>query len=150
FLTRRATSATMPRHDSGRIVAARSLRGFADGCVSVLLAGYLTHLGFSPFEVGCIVTGTLFGSAALTLAAGLLSHRLDARRVLLGASGLMIATGLGFFTLQSFVALLIVAVLGTLNPSAGDVTLFLPTEQTLLAAEAQGAARASAFARYNF
>src|SRR2546425_9984115 len=71
--------------DARLIVLARALRGFADGLVSVLLAGYLTLLGFTPFEVGAIVTGTLLGSAALTIALGLAGHRLPRRPLLLGA-----------------------------------------------------------------
>ena len=38
--------------DARILVAARALRGFADGAVSVLLAGYLGALGFTPFQVG--------------------------------------------------------------------------------------------------
>ena len=55
------------------------MRGFADGFVSVLLAQYLTGLGFSPVQVGAIVTGTLLGSAALTLGFGLTAHRVPLR-----------------------------------------------------------------------
>ena len=43
----------------------------ADGFVSVLLAQYLSALGFSPIQIGAIVTGTLLGSAAMTLGFGL-------------------------------------------------------------------------------
>src|SRR5260221_13762224 len=103
--------------DARRIVAARALRGFADGLVSVLLAGYLTRLGFSPFEIGTIVTGTLLGSAALTIVLGLAGHRLPRRPVLLGAAALMLATGVAFAASTTFWALLAVAVIGTLNPS---------------------------------
>src|SRR3989442_8959470 len=46
----------------------RSARAFADGVVSVLLARYLADLGYDPFHVGALVTGTLLGSAALTIA----------------------------------------------------------------------------------
>ena len=132
-----------------RIVASRALRGFVDGLVSVLLAGYLTRLGFSAFEVGAIVTATLLGSAALTIALGLVAHRLSLQRVLRGSALLMLATGIGFFGLQSFWPLLVVAVLGTLNPSGGDVSAFLPAEQAALAAATPAAHRAGAFARYN-
>src|SRR3989442_409947 len=45
----------------------RGARGFADGVVSVLLASYLGRLGFTPVQIGAIVTATLLGSAALTL-----------------------------------------------------------------------------------
>ena len=65
--------------DVTRVVAARAIRGFADGFVSVLLALDLTHLGFSPVEVGAIVTGTLLGSAALTLAFGMTADRIELR-----------------------------------------------------------------------
>ncbi len=72
--------------DASRIVTGRAVRGFADGFVSVLLAQYLTGLGFSPIEVGAIVTGTLVGSAALTLGFGFTAHRFTLRSLLLVAS----------------------------------------------------------------
>jgi MFS family permease len=135
--------------DAGRILLARALRGFADGLVSVLLAGYLMRLGFTPLEVGAIVTGTLLGSAGLTIALGLAGHRLARRSVLLAAAGLMLATGVGFASITAFWPLLVVAVLGTLNPSAADVSIFLPTEQAALAQTTSGSERTHLFAWYN-
>ncbi|HMK71740.1 MAG TPA: hypothetical protein VK454_00290, partial [Myxococcaceae bacterium] len=67
--------------DARRLLWTRGLRGFADGAVSVLLASYLTGLGFTPVQVGAIVTGTLVGSAALTLLVGLLGHTWPLRSV---------------------------------------------------------------------
>jgi len=61
----------------------------------------------------------------------------------------MTATGLGLAGLSSFWPLLIVAFVGTLNPSAGDVSVFLPLEHARLADAAQGHARTSLFARYS-
>ena len=40
---------------AGRILLTRGLRGFADGLVSVLLAGHLARLGFSSLQIGAIV-----------------------------------------------------------------------------------------------
>ena len=127
----------------------RALRGFADGLVSVLLAGYLTRLGFTPLQVGAIVTGTLLGSAALTTTVGLAGQALERRRVLLFAALLMLATGLGFAGLRAFWPLLAVAVVGTLNPTAGDVSVFLPVEQAVLAETVGGRERTAVFAWYN-
>ena len=135
--------------DARVLLATRALRGFADGLVSVLLASYLTALGFSPLQVGAVVTGTLLGSAALTLAVGLASYRLSRRRVLSGAALLMLATGLGFFGVTRFWPLLLIAVAGTLNPSSGDVSLFLPTEQAVLSEVVPGRDRTLLFAWYN-
>jgi MFS family permease len=135
--------------DVKRVIAARTVRAFADGFVSVLLAQYLTGLGFSPVEVGAIVTGTLLGSAALTLAFGLTSHRFALRALLLAAAVLMTATGIGFATVTWFWPLLLVAVVGTLNPSSGDVSAFLPTELALVADHVAAPRRAHTYAVYN-
>jgi MFS family permease len=135
--------------DAARLVSARALRGFADGFVSVYLAEYLKLLGFSNLQVGAIVTATLLGSAALTLAVGLAAHRLAPRRVLLGATLLMLATGSGFALISDFWPLVLIGFAGTLNPSSGDVSVFLPTEQAMLADQVAAAERTALFARYS-
>jgi MFS family permease len=145
----RGTRESVRVKDAQRILLVRALRGFADGLVSVLLAGYLVGLGFTPFEVGVIVTGTLFGSAVLTIALGLRAHRFHRKPLLLVACGLMVLTGVGFLALTSFWPLLLVAAVGTLNPSSGDVSVFLPTEQAALANTTHGDERTRLFARYN-
>lgn len=131
------------------LVAARAIRGFADGFASVLLARYLVALGLSGLQVGVLVTATLLGSAVLTLLAGLRLARFGARSVLLWSCALMAATGVGFGTLRWYWPLVIVGFIGTLNPSGGDVSLFLPTEQAALAAVTDAPERPHAFGVYN-
>jgi MFS family permease len=145
---RRILPASAPR-DVTRIVWGRGIRGFADGFVSVLLAQYLTGLGFTAVQVGAVVTGTLVGSAAMTLAFGLTAHRTSLRTLLLAATGIMVATGLGFASVIWFWPLMVIAVLGTLNPSAGDVSVFLPTEQAYVAGVVEAPDRPHLFAVYN-
>jgi MFS family permease len=136
--------------DARLLVGIRMIRGFSDGVVAVVLAGYLTALGFSPLEVGAIVTGTMLGSAALTLAVGLWGGRFSRRRLLVGASLLMLATGLGFAGVTAFWPLFVIAVVGTLNPSSGDVSVFLPVEQAVLSQAVTGQRdRTALFAWYN-
>jgi MFS family permease len=130
-------------------VAARALRGFADGFVSVYLAEYLELLGFSPFEVGAVVAATLLGSAALTLTIGLLADRLTPRGILLGATVLMFATGAGFAVAGDFWPLVVIGFAGTLNPTSGDVSVFLPTEQALLSSAVSPLERTALFAVYS-
>ncbi|MSQ31415.1 MAG: MFS transporter, partial [Dehalococcoidia bacterium] len=57
--------------------------------------------------------------------------------------------GVGFMLATSFWVLLAVAVIGTLNPSGGDVSVFLPTEQSLLSETVEARDRTALFARYN-
>jgi len=135
--------------DALRILVARGVRAFADGFVSVLLPIYLLELGFSVFAIGVIITSTLIGSALLTLWAGLFANRHKRRHMLLAACLLMAATGAGFAVTRDFWPLLIIAFVGTVNPSSGDVSLFLPLEQTMLAQAIEPKRRTALFARYS-
>ena len=132
-----------------RLLLAKGMRAFGDGYVSLLLPLYLLQLGFSPLQVGIIATVTLVGSGLLTLAVGLHAWRFHYRSLLLAASLLMAFTGLGFATLTDFWPLLLVALVGTLNPSSGDVSVFMPLEHAVLARVVSDRERTATFARYS-
>ena len=131
-----------------RLLAARGLRAVADGYVAVLLPSYLLALDHEAWAVGLISTVTLLGSALATLALGIWGHRWPPSRLLVAAAILMTGTGLAFGTASGFWPLLLIAFVGTLNPSAGDVSVFLPLEHARIAALFDGDARTRAFARY--
>jgi len=135
--------------DSRRLIVTRALRGIGDGVVSVLLASYLSAIGLSPTQIGVVVFATLFGSALVTLWAGFATRTIGTRRMFLGASVLMVATGLGFTYARSFWMLAAVAFVGTMNPSAGDVSLFLPLEQTAISQTVATRDLTGVFAFYN-
>ena len=131
------------------LLSARAVRDFGDGFISVLLPVYLTALGFSPFGVGVIAAAALLGSALLTLAIGLIGARYDYRRLLLAAASLMIATGCAFAIVHDYALLLVVAFAGTINPSAGSVSVFVPLEHAVLTREASDRDRTKIFSRYS-
>jgi MFS family permease len=135
--------------DAGVLVAGRGVRALGDGFVSVLLPVYLLGLGLDVFQIGAVATATLVGSAALTLCVGLIAHRFHGRRLLVGAALLMAATGASFALVHDFWPLLIVAFVGTLNPSSGDVSVFLPLEQSVLPQTVSAGERTALFARYS-
>jgi MFS family permease len=136
-------------HSTRPVVVARAIRAFADGFASVLLARYLQTLGFSGFQIGAIVTATLLGSAVITLWTGLRFNHYPAQRILFGACLVMALTGAGFASITRFAPLLVVGFIGTLNPSGGDVSLFLPTEQAVIADLTEPGERPRHFASYN-
>ena len=142
-------AATAGERATRPLIVARAIRAFADGFASVLLARYLQHLGFSGLQIGAIITATLLGSAALTLWVGLRLRRWGVQRVLLASCVLMAFTGFGFATVTRFAPLLVIGFAGTLNPSGGDVSLFLPTEQAALADLTETGRRPHFFAVYN-
>lgn len=141
--------ATIPR-GARLLLVGRALRAFTDGFVAILLPAYLLALGMGKWEVGLISTATLLGSALATLAVGQWGHRYPQRRLLLAAAWLMAATGLLIAGASAFWPLLLIAFVGTMNPSSGDVSVFLPLEHARLAEAAQGEARTALFARYTF
>jgi MFS family permease len=136
--------------DGHLLVTTRGIRGFVDGLVSVSLSAYLVLLGYSGRRIGVIVGGMLLGSAALTLLVGTRGHRFARRRILLAGACLMSLTGIVYTLSTAFVALFVIGVIGTVNPSSGDVSVFLPMEQSLLPATTSDDGRTSLFALYAF
>ncbi|WP_338524482.1 MFS transporter [Pseudomonas batumici] len=132
-----------------RLLCVRGLRAFADGYVSLLLPLYLLALGMQPLQIGMIATGTLLGSGVLTLLVGLYAHHFTHRLLLLMAALLMTATGLGFAAFTDFWPLLVIAIVGTLNPSSGDVSVFLPLEHAVISGLVDERRRTAVFARYS-
>lgn len=130
------------------LIGARGLRAFGDGFTAPLLPIYLVSLGFDPLQVGVLTTATLAGSAALTLLVGHSGHRIAARQALIAGCGLMLATGVAFSHFHAFWPLVLTGFLGTLNPSGGDVSVFLPIEQALLAQSETLDRRTTLFALY--
>jgi MFS family permease len=142
--------AATPRSSAIRhLLVARGLRDFGDGFVAVLLPVYLIALGLSPFQVGVVATAALLGSALLTLCIGMLGRRYDHRRLLLGAALLMVATGVAFSIVDAYAVLLVVSFAGTINPSGGSVSVFVPLEHAVLTRDVSAANRTRMFARYS-
>ena len=131
------------------LLGARGIRNFGDGFVAVLLPVYLMALGFSPLEVGALAGTALFGSALLTLAVGFLGVRYDHRLLLISSAGLMTATGVALSIVDSYALLLVVAFVGSVNPSGGSASSFVPVEHAVLTREAADAERTKTFARYS-
>jgi MFS family permease len=134
--------------DAKLLLWARGLRAFGDGYISLLLPYYLTLLGFGALEIGAIVMATLLGSGAATLAVGLIAHRFRQRRLLEIAAALMITTGIALVLTTDFWPLVLIAAVGTLNPSNGDATMFGPLEHAMLSRTVGTQQRTALFARY--
>jgi MFS family permease len=131
------------------LYAARALRGFGDGFAVILLPVYLSALGYGPVEIGVVATAALLGSAATTLAVGVLARRYALRNLLLLGAFLMTATGVALPAFEPIAAIVIVAFLGTINPSSGDIGLLIPLEHASLAQGVAPERRTSTFAHYS-
>ena len=135
--------------DALRVLAARGVRAVGDGYVALLLPIYLVELGYSALAIGAIVTSTLIGTALVTLWVGWIANRHSRRRLLLAAAVLMALTGAAFAVITDFWPLLVVAFVGTMNPTSGDASIFVPLEQTVLTETIAARNRTALFARYS-
>ena len=131
------------------LYAARGVRGFGDGFAVIILPAYLSALGYSPFEIGLVATAALLGSSLLTLGVGFFAPRHDLRTLLIAGAGLMVATGLAFPSAQHIAFVLLIAFVGTINPSTGDSGVLVPLEHAMLAQGVADRDRTRAFARYS-
>jgi MFS family permease len=135
--------------DASLLLASRGLRAFGDGVVSIVLPAYLLALGCDAGQIGILITMTLLGSAASTLLIGFLASRHPRKSLMLALSLLMVATGIAFASVGAYWPLVIVAFLGTVNPSGGDVSPILPLEQAALTETVVDKERTALFARYS-
>ncbi|TAK52473.1 MAG: MFS transporter [Betaproteobacteria bacterium] len=131
------------------VCIARAIRDFGDGYIAILLPVYLRALGLSLFDVGVVATLALLGSALFTLAIGFLGARHDQRTLLLAASALMAVTGVAYAAASDYAILLLVAFVGTINPSGGSTSVFVPLEHAVLSGAVSASERTRAFARYS-
>ena len=128
---------------------ARSLRGFGDGFATIILPAYLTAIGYDPIAIGIVLTASLLGTAIFTLAIGAIAPRHDLRTLMLGGALLIVFTGLAFPASQRIALVALVAFIGTINPSTGDLGVLIPLEHAMLARGVSDEERTHAFARYS-
>lgn len=131
------------------VYLARALRDFGDGFAAVLLPVYLLSIGLAEFEVGVVSALALLGSTAMTLGIAVVGARIDQRSLLIGASCLMAATGLAYSVSETYAVVLLVAFVGTLNPSSGSTSIFVPLEHAVLSGSVDDKDRTRMFARYS-
>ena len=131
------------------LYVARGLRGFGDGFAIIILPAYMTALGYNAVAVGIVATASLLGTALLTLMVGWFAPRHDLRALLIFGASLMAATGIAFPNVEHFILIALVAFIGTVNPSGGDLGVLVPLEHAVLAQNATDASRTHVFARYS-
>ena len=137
------------RIDIALLYIARGVRGLGDGFAIIILPAYLSAIGLSAGQIGLIVSASLFGTALLTLAVGFIAPRHDLRNFLIGGAILMACTGLAFPSVELFAIIAIVAFVGTINPSTGDLGVLVPLEHAMLAQGVPDHERTRTFARYS-
>ncbi len=130
------------------LFAARVIRLFAYGALSVVLVFYLIGIGLTEAQTGLLLALTLLGDTVVSLLITTRADRTGHRRMLLAGSLLMIAAGVVFAFTNNFPLLVLTAIVGIISPSGQEVGPFLPIEQAMLAGMTSDENRTRVFAWY--
>ena len=131
------------------LFATRTIRLFAYGFISVVLALYLAATGLSAAGVGAILTATLAGDILVSLWVTMVADRFGRKNMLLLGSALMILAGLVFLLTDDPVWITLAAIIGIVSPSGGEIGPFLSIEQAALSQLVPDNRRTRVFGWYN-
>jgi len=137
------------RLDVALLFSARSVRLFAYGALSVVLALYLHEAGLTGAQIGLLFTLTLAGDAGISLWITTTADRIGRKKMLLLGAGLMILAGVVFSLTGDPVLLMTAAIIGVISPSGNEIGPFLSLEQAALSQLLPSEQRTKAFAWYN-
>ena len=118
--------------DGKLLLAAKIVRTFAYGFLSVILAIYLKLIGFDDLLIGLVLTVTLVNSVIFTLIASFYADRIGRRRTLAIYAAVMSISGAIFVTTENHVMLIVAAFIGTINVTGSETGAFLTIEQAIL------------------
>ena len=126
--------------DARLLVAGQGVRAAGYGFTAVLLGALLAARGYTPVQVGVVLTALIAGTALASLAVGGYADRLGRRRCYgvffagNAVAGVVVASGAPLWVL------LLVALTGTLSTDIVDNGPATTLEQAMLAAEDAGTA----------
>jgi len=136
--------------DGKLILSARIVRTFSYGFLSVILAIYLQLVGFNEILIGFVLTATLVNSVIFNVISSVYADKIGRRKFLILYAALMIVSAIIFFLTTNYVALIISALVGTINVTGSEVGAFLSLEQAILPQTVSDVRkRTSIFAIYN-
>lgn len=136
--------------DGKLILGARIVRTFSYGFLSIILAIYLKLIGFGDIAIGLVLTATMVNSVFFNLLSSAYADKIGRKNILILYAVLMIASSVIFFVTDNYVALVIAALVGTINVTGSEVGAFLSMEQALLPQTVKDIKkRNSIFAIYN-
>ena len=118
--------------DGKLLLSARMVRTFSYGFLSIILAIYLKQLGFDDVLIGVILSVTLLNSVFFTLFASFYADKFGRRNILVVYAVLMSVAGTIFLLTDNYFALIIAALIGTINVTGSETGAFLSIEQAIL------------------
>lgn len=114
------------------LFAARSMRLFSYGMISIVLTLFLTGIGFSQWQIGILFTIILFGNILITLLLTTTADSFGRRKVLVLGSLLKVFAGFMFAFVHQYGFLILAGIIGIMSPTGGEIGPFMAIEQACL------------------
>ncbi|KAK4211051.1 major facilitator superfamily transporter [Rhypophila decipiens] len=111
----------------------RFVRLFAYGASFLILAHFLSGLGFSEEKTGIFMTLTLLGDVVISFVLTTVTDKVGRRLVLAVGASAMAMSGLVFYLSSNYWILLLASVLGVISPSGNEIGPFRAVEESVLA-----------------
>ncbi len=137
------------RVQSWKLFAAKSIRGFGIGLIVVSFPIYLNFIGIRPLEIGAIFSIVMIGTTFLLFLVSYRVRRMGRRMSLFLFTLVVSAAAAGIAFSGSFLLLLPFAFFANFSLGGGDISVFLPLEQSLLPQYVANEERNRTFAVYN-
>ncbi len=131
------------------LYAAALLRALAIGLMAVMIGLYCARLGFTPIQIGVVLSAALWGSALAALATMLAGRHVSERALLVTLTLLPMAGGAVIASTDGFAVLAVAAFAGMINVHGRDRGAIPILEQAMFPATTTDADRTRVFAWYN-
>lgn len=118
--------------DGKLLLSARIIRAFSYGFLSIVLAIYLKSIGLSDILIGVVISVTLVNSIVFTMFASVYADRIGRKTMLILYAVMMAASGAIFLATDNYAALIVAALIGTVNVTGAETSAFLSLEQGIL------------------
>ncbi len=135
--------------DGKLLLASNITRMFGFGFLSIILAIYLSSIGYDELSTGIIITATLVSSTFFTLFASIYGDRLGRRKTLILFSGLMSISGTIFAFTTDYYLLLLAALIGFINPTGVNFGALISIEHAIIPQTSSDKKRNYAFALFS-
>ncbi|KAK6536410.1 hypothetical protein TWF281_000648 [Arthrobotrys megalospora] len=130
------------------LLITRSVRLFAYGQTTLILALFLKAQEISLKGIGLFMSLTLFGDVVVSLLLTLIADKIGRRRMLAFGALLIAASGTIFAFVGSYWILVVTAVVGVISPSGNEIGPFRAIEESTIASLVHADQRADLFAWY--
>lgn len=131
-----------------QVYAAKAIRVFYSGLLSILVPQYVLALGYSSFELGVVLVAILGGNVVSNLLLTYFQDKAGKRRFLQAFSLLVVLSGLSLAYSDSLSVIILGCLLGNISTTGTEAGPFQSIEAGVLP-ELAGGRVAEAFGRYN-